>query len=263
MGGVTGSLGRSAPPAAALLLLLLVLAGCGDTAVLTELRSAKRAAAGNLGTAGNYVILAKTGISGSGVSAVTGDVGTSPAGASSITGLSLVPDSSGKFSTSTQVVGKVYAADYAAPTPAALATAVSDMQAASAALAKPYWPYEGKDLGGGDIGGMTILPGLYEWGGDVTISADVTFKGGSDDVWILDAAGFVMQATGTKVILSGGALAKHIFWVAGCTIGSNAQFAGIVLGGSINVGAGALINGRLFATNAITLNACTITQPAP
>ena len=83
-----------------------------------------------LGKAGEYVILAKSGISTTGVTAVTGSLGLSPAAASFITGFSLIADSTNVFSTSSLVTGRVYAADYAVPTPANLTTAVSDMEAA-------------------------------------------------------------------------------------------------------------------------------------
>ncbi|MFI5235442.1 MAG: ice-binding family protein, partial [Gemmatimonadales bacterium] len=85
-------------------------------------------AAVNLGAAGNYVILAKTGISTTGVSSYVGDIGLSPAAASFITGFGLTTDGSNTFSTSALVTGKVWAADYTAPTPTNLTTAVLDMQ---------------------------------------------------------------------------------------------------------------------------------------
>ena len=84
----------------------------------------------NLGTAGNYVILTKTGISTTVGTSITGDIGVSPCAASCITGFGLILDGSGTFSTSPMVNGKVYAADYANPTPANLGTAVLNMQAA-------------------------------------------------------------------------------------------------------------------------------------
>ncbi|MHB8877425.1 MAG: Ig-like domain-containing protein, partial [Myxococcaceae bacterium] len=83
-----------------------------------------------LGAAGNYVVLAKTAISTVPGSTLTGSLGLSPAAASYITGFSLVADSTNVFSNSTQVVGKVYAANYAVPTPSNLTTAVSNMEAA-------------------------------------------------------------------------------------------------------------------------------------
>ena len=76
----------------------------------------------NLGTAGNYVILSKSGISTVPVSAITGDIAVSPAAATYITGFSLIADPTNVFSRSTQVIGKVYAATYKPPTPANLTT---------------------------------------------------------------------------------------------------------------------------------------------
>jgi hypothetical protein len=96
----------------------------------------------NLGTAANYAILAKSGISTVPTSAITGNLGISPAAAAYITGFPLTADSTNVFSTSSQVTGKIYAADYAVPTPSDLTTAVSDMQATSAG--RP-WPRASTD----------------------------------------------------------------------------------------------------------------------
>lgn len=65
--------------------------------------------AGDLGSAGNYVILAKTGVSNVTGSAITGNIGVSPAAASYITGFSLIADASNEFSTSSSVTGRIYA----------------------------------------------------------------------------------------------------------------------------------------------------------
>ena len=67
------------------------------------------AAAVDLGAAGNFVILAKSGISTVPTSAVTGDLGVSPAAATYITGFSLTADPTNVFATSPQVTGKVFA----------------------------------------------------------------------------------------------------------------------------------------------------------
>jgi hypothetical protein len=61
---------------------------------------------------------------------VAGAVGISPAAATFLTGFSQTKDSTNTFATSTQVIGKIFAADYATPTPAQLRTAVADMQTA-------------------------------------------------------------------------------------------------------------------------------------
>jgi hypothetical protein len=61
---------------------------------------------------------------------VAGSIGVSPAAASFLTGFSLTADPTNVFSSSLQVVGKCYAANYAVPTPTQLTTAISNMQAA-------------------------------------------------------------------------------------------------------------------------------------
>ena len=87
-------------------------------------------AAVNLGTSADFRILAKSGISTSGTTLITGDIGVSPIDHTALTGFSQTMDGSNQFSTSAYVVGKLYAADYAIPTPTTLGTAVSDMAAA-------------------------------------------------------------------------------------------------------------------------------------
>jgi hypothetical protein len=82
----------------------------------------------NLGTAVNFVILAKSAVSTTGTTAVTGDIGLSPAAATFVTGFSLIADSTNTFATSSIVTGSVYASNYATPTPATMTTAVADME---------------------------------------------------------------------------------------------------------------------------------------
>ena len=112
---------------------------------------------------------------------------------------------------------------------------------------------------------MTLAPGLYKWGTPVSISTDVTLSGGPNDVWIFQIAGTLTQASAMRVNLTGGALAKNVFWqVAGSVaIGTTAHFEGVVLGKTlIAVQTGASVNGRLFAQTATTLQMNTVTQPA-
>jgi hypothetical protein len=116
-------------------------------------------AAVNLGTAGNYVILTKSGISTTGTTHITGDIAVSPIDSTAITGFGLIADSSNTFSTSSLVTGKIYAANYAVPTPATLTTAVSDMDTAFTDAAGRSAP-DATELGNGEIGGLTIYPGL-------------------------------------------------------------------------------------------------------
>lgn len=219
----------------------------------------------DLKTAGNFVILAKTEVTTTGTTAVTGDIGLSPAAASFITGFTLTLDLSGTFSTSSLVTGKIYAADYTSPTPTYVGTAVSDMQTAYTDAAGRTTP-DFTDLGAGDITGKTLTPGLYKWGTGVTISAGgVTISGSATDVWIFQIAGDLTVANAAIVTLSGGAQASNIFWqVAGqVTIGTTAQMKGIILCQTqIALNTGASLNGRALAQTAVTLDGNAVTKPA-
>src|SRR5881394_4640815 len=109
-------------------------------------------AALSLGTAGDYVILAKSGVSTTGVTAVVGDIGLSPAAATYVTGFALSSPPT-TYSTSSQVTGKVWAANYAVPTPANLTVAVLNMQTAYTDAAGRTSP-NFTELGAGNIQGL-------------------------------------------------------------------------------------------------------------
>ena len=222
-----------------------------------------------LGVAGNYVILAKSGISNTGITAVTGNLGVSPIGYAAITGFSLVPavpNGTNTSSTSTLVTGLVYASDYTAPTPATLTTAISNMLTAYTDAAGRAPDYT--ELGAGDISGMTLAPGTYKWSSGVLLSTNVKLNGGPNDVWIFEIAQDLTVANSASVTLTGGALPKNIFWqVAGGTgvaIGTTAHMEGVIMAAkAITLNTGASANSRLLAQAAVTLNANTLTQPAP
>jgi len=216
-----------------------------------------------LGLAGDFVILSKSGIDTVPTSAITGNIGVSPIDSTAITGFSLTVDASNLYSSSDQVTGMVYAADYASPTPSYLTTAISNMETAYTDAAGRTTP-DHTELGAGEIGGLTLAPGLYKWGTDVLITTDVTFNGGPNDVWIFQIAGGVTQASGTRVNLTGGALAKNVFWqtFGQLMIGTTAHFEGIVLcQTAVILGTGASVNGRLLAQTAVTLDQNAVTQP--
>jgi hypothetical protein len=217
-----------------------------------------------LGNAGQFVILAKSGISTVPPSAVTGDIGVSPIDSTAITGFSLILDGTTQFSTSSQVVGKAYAPDYSAPTPVNMTTAVSDMETAYTDAAGRKLP-DATELGEGNIGGMTIAPGLYKWASGVTIPSDVTLSGGPNDVWIFQIAGNLSIGPATSILLSGGAQAGNVFWQVaggvGVDLGTTSHFEGIILAqAAINMQTGASINGRLLAQTAVTLDSNTVTS---
>jgi hypothetical protein len=218
----------------------------------------------NLGTAGNYVILAKSGISTVPTSAVTGNLGISPAAATYITGFSLTMDSTNTFSTSPQVTGSVFASDYAQPTPSNLTTAIGDMELAFTDAAGRAASVTG--LGAGNIGGMTLVPGVYEWGTGLLVPTNVTLSGSSTDVWIFQIAQNLTVSNGTDVVLAGGAVAENVFWqVSGSVdLGTTSHFEGVVLSQtSITLETGASITGRLLAQTAVSIDSSAVVQPAP
>ena len=220
-----------------------------------------------LGTAGNYVVLAKAAISSVPTvpvtATITGDIAVSPAAESFITGFGLT-DATG-YATSPQVVGKVYAADQADPTPINLTTAVGNMEAAYTDAAGRTTP-DFNELLTGHIGGQTLAPGLYKWTSSVDILTDVTISGGPNDTWIFQTTGDLTQADNMKVILAGGALAKNIWWqVAGkASVGAGAHFEGVLLCKTdVTLVTGASMNGRLLSQTAVALQKATVVQPAP
>ena len=223
--------------------------------------TASALAAVDLGAAGNYVIVAKTAINNNATSAVTGDLGLSPAATSYITGFSLT-NATG-FATSAQVTGSIYAADMAAPTPNNMTTAINNMVTAyNDAAGRPLPDFS--ELGTGNIGGKILIPGLYKWTNNVTMPSDVTIAGGPNDVWIFQISGNLSMSSAVKIILSGGAQPKNIFWqVAGqATLGTTSHFEGIILSMTgITFQTGATINGRALAQTAVILDGNAINKP--
>jgi hypothetical protein len=117
-----------------------------------------------LQNAGSYTILAKSGISTLPKSSITGDIAVSTINAGAITGFELKVDSEGVFSTASQFTGKAYATNYAAPSPTKLTSAVSD------ATRRPNDDANRANIGEGAIGGLTLTPGVYTFGEDISFS---------------------------------------------------------------------------------------------
>lgn len=212
----------------------------------------------DLQSAGDFVILAKSGISTVPPSSITGDMGVSPITSTAITGFALIMDGSGEFSTSAQVSGKIYAPDYSAPTPDKMTIAISDMETAYTTAAGRTIP-DTNNLGATaasdkDIGGLTFAPGLHKWTTGVLVSANVTFDAGGnpDAIFIFQIEGNLTIASGQSMVLAGGAQAKNMFWQvaggAGAIIGTTAHFEGVLLTATaINVLTGGSFNGKLLA----------------
>ena len=211
----------------------------------------------NLGVAGDFVILSKTGVTDVYKSAVTGDVGSSPISGSAI------------LLKCSEVTGTIFSVDAAGPLPcrvtnaSRLTTAVSNMQTAytdAAGRSNPNF----LNLGAGNIGGKTLTAGLYKFTTAVVIPTNVTISGSSTDVWIFQVAGTLKMSSAVRITLAGGAQAKNIFWQTSgaVTLGTTSHFEGIILGQTaINMQTGATINGRMLAQTAVTLQMNTVVKP--
>ncbi|KAJ7912354.1 antifreeze protein [Mycena leptocephala] len=213
-----------------------------------------------LGTAGNFAILARTGVSNVPDSAISGDVGVSPATVKSLRGFNLVQDVSEQFWTSAQVNGRLMGATDGLPTPALLTVAVLDMQAAfTDAMNRPGPNFVG--LNDGRIGGSILAPGIYKWTTGVTVAEGITISGSSTDTWIFQISGSFNQAKNVTATLVGGAHPQNIFWaIAGTvTVGANAIFQGNILAkNNVDIDTNATANGCIYAQTAVHLKETTV-----
>ena len=125
--------------------------------------------------------------------------------------------------------------------------ALADANAAYLSISPASKP-GGTDPGAGELGGLTLAPGVYQassgtfkiTNGDLTLDA----KGDPNAVWIFQtAAGLTVgnPASSRNVILIGGALAKNVFWY----VGSSAV---------INYGGGGTMVGTIIAYSGVTLS---------
>lgn len=216
----------------------------------------------NLGTAEDFVILSKTGISTTGSTMITGDIGVSPAAASFITGFGLIMDSGNEFSTSSLVTGNIFASDYQVGTPTLLTTAVNDVKIAYNDGAGRTPDYT--ELYTGDLSGKTLTSGVYKWSNDLLINTDFTLDGSSTEVFIFQVAGTLSMAANTQIILTGGVNPANIYWVVADTvaIGVGADFQGIILAmTNVSMNTGSSITGMIYAQTSVSLDATIVTKP--
>ena len=223
---------------------LLPLFGAGMLLMLVSGASAAVTAV-PLGTATSFAVLAGSGISNTGPTTVTGDLGTFPTttvdGSASIT-----------------VNGANHAGD------AVTQGAKNDLVTAynTAAGEGPTSPIVA------DLGGQTLTPGVYNSASSIGLTGDLTLNAGGDPnaVFVFQAGSTLITASTSRVNLVNGAQSCNIFWQVGssATLGTGSTFRGTVMAlTSITVTTAVTIDGRVLARNgAVTLDTDTITRPA-
>ncbi|MCR3923065.1 MAG: ice-binding family protein [Firmicutes bacterium] len=128
----------------------------------------------------------------------------------------------------------------------------------------------------GDLGGQTLIPGVYTSGSTIGITGTLTLdaQGDSDAVFIFQAASALTAASGSKIELINGAQPCRIFWQVGssATLKTGSKFVGHILAmASITAETGATVQGQLLAqtgavtldTNVITNELCAAPTPTP
>jgi type VI secretion system secreted protein VgrG len=223
---------------------VVALAVVGSLVALGSDAAAAPVAVG-LGTAGSFAVLAGTGITNTGPTTITGDIGTFPT--ATITGL-----------TSITLSGTNHAGD------SVTQTAKTDLTTAYTTAAG-----EGPTTAvGADLVGQTLKPGVYNSASAVGLSGVLTLDAAGDPnaVWVFQAGSTLITASGSKVVMLNGAQACNVYWQVGssATLGTNSTFTGTILAlTDISLQTGATVDGRVLARNgAVTMDTNTITRSA-
>jgi len=229
---------RSAAASAALL-------SCAGLASLSLAGTAQAAPVGvGLGTASPFAVLAGAGVTNTGPTTLRGDLGTYPTTSTTGTG-------------TLTIIGVNHGGD------AVTQGAKGDLRTGydTAAGEGPPNPITA------DLGGRTLTAGVYRSASTLGLTGDLTLNAGGnpDAVFVFQAGSTLKTASASRVTLTNGAQACHVFWQVGssATLGTASTFRGSILAlTSITVTTAVTIDGRVLARNgAVTLDTDTITTP--
>ncbi|KJS52317.1 Large tegument protein, partial [Streptomyces rubellomurinus subsp. indigoferus] len=184
----------------------------GGAVALTPARALAVASPISLGTASSFAVLGGQSVSNTGPSVITGDLGVSPG-----TAVSGFPPGT--------VNGTIHSADAVAlQAQSDLTVAYNNAasQAKDASLTSP-----------GDLGGLTLVPGVYNASSSIGLTGTLTLDAGGDPnaVWVFQVGSTLTTASASRVNLINGAAPCNVFWQIGssATLGTNSTFVGNIL----------------------------------
>jgi len=191
------------------------------------------ATAPGLGTASSYAVLGGSTVTNTGSSIIDGDLGVWPGTA--VTG----------FPPGIVTGGTIHAAD------ANALQAQGDVTTAYNSLAAQPCDF---DLTGQDLGGMTLIEGVYCFSAAAQLTGQLTLdaQGNASAVFIFQIGSTLTTASDASVLVINGGVACNAFWQVGssATLGTTTAFVGNILAlTSITANTGASISGRALARN--------------
>lgn len=205
------------------MLLGLATLVCGSSSVLAQTTP-------SLGAAEEFAVLAgSTVTAGLSATVIFGDVGVSPG--ITITGIpvsaTIVPPHATHASDAEAIAAQISA---------------SDLYAALAGIG-------GATALGMNLSGLTLSPGTYSCLTTAGIAAGATLTLDGAGVYVFQVGTTLTAAALSSVVLMNGASPDQVFWQCGttATLGGKLFSGNVVAGTTVTVGAGADVNGRLFA----------------
>src|ERR1035437_8675760 len=213
----------------------------------------------NLGSAAPFAVFGGSGVTCTGASVITGDLGVYPIAGTAVTGFFTDDGGNGPC----KVIGNIQDNDTGPETTAAkhaaasLTIAINDAKGRTGAFTAV-----GPGTSFVDLAGATLTPGLYKSTSTLALTGNVTLTGAG--VYIFQIATGLTVSNTSKVILAGGATAANVFWQVGtlASLGSTVAFQGNILAGAgVTMISGTTLAGRALSQTNVTFDTNNVTLP--